>query len=119
MAQKNPHKPKDNLLSSLPTMARRQEPSLKRGCFTLLNPMPQDDAQLQHMMNSPEVVKMIAGSEIEKGGLQHYQGDIETNGPLGRNQVRQLLGRPVHVEPAQGSREGNFAYCSKGGTSDL
>jgi hypothetical protein len=68
------------------------------------------------MVNDPAIKKMIAGLETApQTGLQHYQGYLETAERLRRNQVLQLLGRQVHVEPAKGSREANFQYCEKGG----
>jgi hypothetical protein len=58
----------------------------------------------------------VAGFEIgDETGLQHYQGYVAFYDKIRRNQLLQLLGRPVHTEVAIGGMLSNYGYCSKGG----
>jgi hypothetical protein len=79
-------------------MARRQEPDVKRWCFTIPNPTPQDDAQLLHMMNSPRVRFLV--SSIETLLIQiYYRQRTQNQEPKNKEQENSPPFNSLFIRP--------------------
>lgn len=82
----------------------------RRYCFTINNPIEDDDYDLEHISYK----HIIYAVEIGEENTRHYQGYIEFENPISFQSVKKKLPR-AHIEKAKGNRKQNIDYCTKGG----
>lgn len=86
----------------------------KRWCFTLNN---YDEAELVSLCESlqKEARYAIVGKEKGDSGTPHLQGYASFRKAYRLTGFKKLVGIRVHAEPAKGTEEDNYRYCSKDG----
>lgn len=80
-------------------------------CFTLNNYSEQEYASLESMMHT-HTLKFVMGKEVGKQGTPHLQGYCYFKNGKTLTSMK-LYNSRCHWEPAKGSPEANFKYCSK------
>lgn len=93
-------------------MRRPTNPKHRAWVFTWNNYTDEDVETATAVCN--EASFAVFGFETGECGTPHLQGYVRFKNPRAFSTVRtDLLG--AHVEPARGSAQSNFEYCSKGG----
>lgn len=88
-------------------------PSRSRAwCFTVNNYTEDDEKLVCLMTSAPIVKKFIYGYEVGDSGTHHIQGFIRFTYQTRFHTVKTLVPR-AHWEPAKGSDDANYVYCSK------
>ena len=84
-------------------------------CFTINNFSEEEKNQISELIGSNLVKCGIAETEHtgEGEGTPHIQGYIYFDNQQTFHRIRILLGGRAHIEPAKGSPQQNFDYCSK------
>ena len=84
-------------------------------CFTINNFSEEEKNKISELIGSNLVKSGIAETEHtgEGEGTPHIQGYIYFDNQQTFNRIRILLGGRAHIEPAKGSPQQNFDYCSK------
>jgi Putative viral replication protein/RNA helicase len=82
-------------------------------CFTLNNYTAEDEARIQQFCNE-KAAYAIYGREIAPTtGTPHLQGYVHLKSKMRFNAFKAAIGQTAHIEPAKGSDQQNFEYCSK------
>lgn len=82
-------------------------------CFTVNNFSPEDEMVCPRLFQEKRVVYYVVGKEVSTTGTPHLQGYLELNTRSRLTELKRILPRTWHLEPARGSGEDNFAYCTK------
>lgn len=61
------------------------------------------------------VIYYVIGKEVGANGTPHLQGYMELNTRSRTSELKRILPKKWHFEPARGSGDDNYAYCTKSG----
>lgn len=86
----------------------RQEAARIRWCFTLNN-------YSDLITDIDGSKRWVIGEEIGEQGTKHLQGYVEYEKRIRFSSVKKSLPDGCHIEPANGSPEQNYKYCTKDG----
>lgn len=87
----------------------------KSWCFTLNNPVPEDEDHLNEALSSQQVQYAVYGREVGVQGTPHLQGYVEFRIRFRLNSVKRDLGSRLHLEPRRGTLLEAINYCKKDG----
>lgn len=85
----------------------------RRWCFTLNNYTDEDCETITKFCQFKGEYSIV-GKELGENNTPHLQGYFRTTRAFTLNGLKKALGPRVHFEPARGTEEENFIYCSKG-----
>lgn len=92
---------------------RKHMPRSKGWCFTINNYTEEDEKEVQALADHEHRKYLVAGKEVApKTGTPHIQGYCYLNVEKSRDNLSKKLTR-ARLEPAKGSAEDNYNYCSK------
>lgn len=93
-------------------MAAEGNKRTQRWCFTMNNPNSNDALDIENLKK--ECKYMVVGNEKGEAGTHHFQGYVQFKTWKSLKAVKKLA-RRAHLEPAKGTWEQNYEYCTKEG----
>jgi len=84
-------------------------------CFTLNNPLPEDEAKIHALCVLPHCTYVITGQEVGANGTPHLQGYVQCVNARTLAGIKGLLGPRVHAEIRRGTIDQAVTYCKKDG----
>lgn len=82
-------------------------------CFTLNNYEEDDEARIQAFMRESAAYAVYGREIAPTTGTPHLQGYVHLKKKMRFNAFKAAIGDAAHIEPATGSDEQNFVYCTK------
>lgn len=97
--------------------ARTKASKVMKWCFTHNKYTNVEWEKFKQLDNNPDVKWGVCGKEIgDENGTPHLQGYLYFGSQKSLNAVKLIFGTVTHWEPAVGTHEQNFTYCTKEGT---
>lgn len=87
----------------------------KHWCFTINNPTPYENSDVDSLVRRGVATYLVAGDEVASSGTRHIQGYVAFKCTKRLSQVRNLLSPRAHCEVMRGTSEQASNYCKKDG----
>ena len=87
-------------------------------CWTLNNYTEDEVESIQKIIENREAYKVtyiVVGVEVAESGTEHLQGFIVFDRKITAKKAKEVLGKRIHIERAQGSPQQAAEYCKKDG----
>lgn len=96
-----------------------RELPMKRWCFTLNNPTPEELTHIRSVLNQENCDFAVVGNEVGASGTRHLQGFVNMKVKRRLTTMKNWLSERAHFEVARGTDQQNDEYCIKGGDTYL
>ncbi len=88
---------------------------VKRWCFTINNPTPNDEERLRVLGSTGNVSYLVFGREVGESGTPHLQGFVVYSRSVRFTTCKNRIGDTAHIEVARGTSQQAADYCKKDG----